>query len=76
MDFSEFGRHAEYVIAAYAMAALVIAVLIIWVRSDKSQLDKEMQALEASGIRRRSTRRADPSVSHVVSSSADDKSES
>ncbi|KZL16645.1 MULTISPECIES: heme exporter protein CcmD [Pseudovibrio] len=76
MDFSEFGRHAEYVIAAYAMAALVIAVLIIWVRSDKSQLDKEMQALEASGIRRRSTRRAGPSVSQVVSSGADDKSES
>lgn len=76
MDFSEFGRHAEYVIAAYAMAALVIAVLIVWVRSDKTQLDKEMQVLEASGIRRRSTRSAGPSVSQVVSAGSDEKSES
>jgi len=76
MDFSEFGRHAEYVIAAYAMAALVIGILIVWVRMDKTQLEKEMQALEASGIRRRSSRRPGPSVNQVVSSSADDKSES
>lgn len=76
MDFSEFGRHSEYVFAAYAMAAIVVAALIIWVRADKSHLEKEMRALEASGIRRRSARPAGPSVSKVVSPDTNEKSES
>ncbi|GHB27859.1 hypothetical protein GCM10007094_15330 [Pseudovibrio japonicus] len=75
MDFSEFGRHAEYVVAAYAMAAVVIGALIIWVRTDKTRLEKELQALEASGIRRRSTRRAGPSVSQATSVPANKKNE-
>lgn len=61
MDFSEFGRHAEFVIAAYVMAAVVIAALIIWIKADKARLEKEMTALEASGIRRRSSK-AGPSA--------------
>ncbi len=75
MDFSEFGRHAEYVVAAYAMAAFVICALIIWVRADQSRLEKELQALEASGIRRRSARRAGPSVSQMASAPANEKNE-
>lgn len=61
MDFSEFGRHAEFVIAAYGMAAVVIAALIVWIKADKARLEKEMTALEASGIRRRSSK-AGPSA--------------
>ncbi|KZL21768.1 Heme exporter protein D (CcmD) [Pseudovibrio axinellae] len=74
MDFSEFGRHAEYVVAAYSMAAVVVAGLILWIRSDKSRLEKEMQALEASGIRRRSSRRAATEKNQVNSTSPDEKS--
>lgn len=72
MEFMDFGRHAGYVFAAYGMAAVVIIALVVWVRSDKSRLESEMHALEASGIRRRSARRAAPAVSQVVSSENND----
>ncbi|WP_208991209.1 heme exporter protein CcmD [Pseudovibrio sp. Tun.PSC04-5.I4] len=70
----DFGRHAGYVFAAYGMAAVVIAALIVWVRTDKTRLEGEMHALEASGIRRRSARRAAPAVSQVVSAENKDDS--
>jgi heme exporter protein D len=50
--------HALYVIAAYGISALVIACLIGWILADQRGRRREAAELEASGIRRRSDRKA------------------
>ncbi|ASY70832.1 heme exporter protein CcmD [Sinorhizobium fredii] len=46
--------HAAYVIASYAVAFAVAAGLVLWVVGDGRARQRELKALEAAGIRRRS----------------------
>ncbi|WP_026615397.1 heme exporter protein CcmD [Ensifer aridi] len=46
--------HAAYVIASYAVAAVTVAALVAWVVGDGRARQRELRALEAAGIRRRS----------------------
>ena len=49
--------HALYVTAAYGVSALALAGLIAWVLHDQRARRREMAALEAGGLRRRSDRK-------------------
>lgn len=49
--------HAAYVAAAYGLSALVIAGLAIWLAADQRARKRELAALEAAGVRRRSDNR-------------------
>lgn len=46
--------HAAYVFASYAVAFAVVAGLVLWVVGDGRARQRELKALEAAGIRRRS----------------------
>lgn len=46
--------HALYVAAAYGVSAVVLAGLAGWILADQRARRREMAALEAGGIRRRS----------------------
>ncbi|AUX78195.1 heme exporter protein CcmD [Sinorhizobium americanum] len=46
--------HAAYVFASYAAAFAVVAGLVVWVVGDGRARQRELRALEAAGIRRRS----------------------
>ena len=46
--------HALYVTAAYAITAIVLAGLIGWILLDQRARRRELAALEAAGVRRRS----------------------
>lgn len=46
--------HAAYVVASYGIATVTVLVLILWVLADGRSRRRELQALEAAGIRRRS----------------------
>ncbi|RWL40880.1 MULTISPECIES: heme exporter protein CcmD [unclassified Mesorhizobium] len=46
--------HALFVTAAYAITAIVLAVLIGWILLDQRARKRELAALEAAGVRRRS----------------------
>lgn len=48
--------HALYVTAAYAISALGLGGLVAWVLIDQRARRREMAELEASGVRRRSSR--------------------
>lgn len=48
--------HALFVTAAYAVSALAIAGLIGWIVLDGRARRRDLAALEASGLRRRSDR--------------------
>jgi heme exporter protein D len=50
--------HALYVSAAYGVSAIALAGLIAWVLLDQRARRREMAELEASGVRRRSDRKA------------------
>jgi len=49
--------HAAYVAAAYGVSFLVIAALAGWILLDQRARRRELAALEAAGIRRRSDSR-------------------
>ena len=49
--------HALYVSAAYGFSALAILALVGWILLDQRARKRELAALEASGIRRRSDRK-------------------
>ncbi|OWV90883.1 heme exporter protein CcmD [Rhizobium sp. R693] len=51
--------HAFYVYGSYGFAALVTTAVILWTWADGRARRKELAALEASGIRRRSARAKD-----------------
>lgn len=51
--------HAFYVYSAYGFAALVTIAVTLWTWADGRARQKELAALEASGIRRRSARPKD-----------------
>ncbi|AZO72756.1 MAG: heme exporter protein CcmD [Mesorhizobium sp.] len=46
--------HALYVAAAYAITAIVLIGLIGWILLDQRARRRELAALEAAGVRRRS----------------------
>ncbi|MEZ2331636.1 heme exporter protein CcmD [Mesorhizobium sp. RCC_202] len=46
--------HAVFVTAAYAITAIVLAGLIGWILLDQRARKRELAALEAAGVRRRS----------------------
>ncbi|MDX8443724.1 heme exporter protein CcmD [Mesorhizobium australafricanum] len=46
--------HALFVTAAYAITAVVLAGLIGWILLDQRARKRELAALEAAGVRRRS----------------------
>ncbi|MGO4354490.1 heme exporter protein CcmD [Rhizobium sp. RAF36] len=48
--------HAFYVYSAYGFAAIITIAVTIWIWADGRARQKELAALEASGIRRRSAR--------------------
>ena len=50
--------HALYVTAAYGISVLAIAGLIGWILLDQRARKREADELEASGVRRRSERKA------------------
>lgn len=50
--------HALYVTAAYAVSVIAVAGLVAWVFLDQRARLRELAALEASGLRRRSERTA------------------
>ncbi|OWV71463.1 hemagglutination activity protein [Rhizobium sp. R634] len=48
--------HAFYVYSSYGFAALVVVAVILWTWADGRARRRELAALEAAGIRRRSAR--------------------
>jgi heme exporter protein D len=48
--------HPWFVGAAYGISAIVIAGLILWILLDGRARRRDIAALEASGVRRRSAR--------------------
>lgn len=51
--------HAFYIYVSYAVSAAVVLALIGWVWLDGRARQKELRALEAAGIRRRSASAAE-----------------
>ena len=49
--------HVAYVVAAYGVSALTLAGLALWILIDQRARRREIAALEAAGIRRRSDSR-------------------
>ncbi len=56
---SALGPHAGFIVAAYAVAALVLLALIAWVALDYRAQRRQIDALEARGVTRRSERAAE-----------------
>ncbi|ODR91098.1 heme exporter protein CcmD [Sinorhizobium alkalisoli] len=46
--------HAAYVLSSYAVAVATVVGLVLWVVGDGRARQRELKALEAAGIRRRS----------------------
>jgi len=51
--------HIVYIALSYGFAAVIVAALICWTWLDGRARKREMAALEAAGIRRRSARHMD-----------------
>jgi heme exporter protein C len=51
--------HTAYVLASYGIAAVTVLALVLWVWTDGRARRRELQALEAAGIRRRSAQAGD-----------------
>ena len=50
----DLGPHADTILACYAAVALVLAALVAWLVVEGHDLTRQLAALEARGIRRRS----------------------
>lgn len=50
----DLGPHAVFIWASYAAVALVIGALIVWLLADGARYRRQLQDLEARGVRRRS----------------------
>lgn len=53
------GSYAFYVYGSYVLAALMTIAVTLWTWADGRARQKELAALEAAGIRRRSARPKD-----------------
>ncbi len=51
---SQAATHALYIWASYGVVALVVGALIAWVVADGRRVKRELERLEAQGVRRRS----------------------
>jgi heme exporter protein D len=54
MTIASLGPHAGFIIAAYAIFFVVVVGLIVWVILDGVAQRRQLAALDARGIRRRS----------------------
>ncbi len=51
----DLGPHAAFIIASYAVVAVVMLGLIAWLLADGRRHQRALAALEARGVRRRSS---------------------
>jgi heme exporter protein D len=52
------GPYATFIVTSYALVAAVVLILIVWIAREHHRVRAQLRALEASGISRRSGRRA------------------
>jgi heme exporter protein D len=52
------GRYAPFILTSYAIVAAVVVFLIVWIAMDYRRQMRRLRDLEASGVSRRSGRRA------------------
>ncbi len=50
------GNHLGFVLASYGIAFVVLAITIGWILLDQRLQKRELQRLEAQGLRRRSVK--------------------
>jgi heme exporter protein D len=55
----DLGPHAAFIWACYAVTAVVLALLVAWLVLDGRRQQRLIEALEARGVRRRSSRGSD-----------------
>jgi heme exporter protein D len=55
------GPHAGFILASYGIVVVTLVGLIGWLRYDGARLQRQLDALEARGVRRRSASPADTS---------------
>lgn len=51
----DLGPHWAFIVWAYAGVFLAVAALIFWIVLDGRRVDARLKALEAQGVRRRSS---------------------
>jgi heme exporter protein D len=51
----DLGPHWDFIVWAYAGAFLAVATLVGWIVLDARRVDARLKALEAQGVRRRSS---------------------
>ena len=52
------GPYASFIVTSYALVTLVVLMLIVWIAIDYRRQKARLRNLEASGVVRRSGRRA------------------
>ncbi len=55
----DLGPHAAFIWISYAAVTVTVAGLIVWLIADGRRQAAELDALEARGIRRRSSKASD-----------------
>jgi heme exporter protein D len=55
----DLGPHAAFIWASYGVVTVVLAGLVAWLVLDGRRQQRRIEALEARGVRRRSTRNRD-----------------
>ena len=59
---SSLGNHAGFIVAAYLVTFVVVGALIVWIRIDGKAQQRELDALQRRGFRRRADMGVDVSV--------------
>ena len=52
------GPYSSFIVTSYALVAAIVVILIVWIAIDYRNQKQRLRELEASGITRRSGRRA------------------
>jgi heme exporter protein D len=52
------GPYASFIVTSYTLVVAVVLILIVWIAVDYRRQKERLRELEASGITRRSGRRA------------------
>lgn len=52
----DLGPHADFIVIAYSLAVLIVGALIAWVLIDYRAQKRNLDGLEARGVKRRSER--------------------
>jgi heme exporter protein D len=55
---TSLGPYASFIVSSYALVTAVVVILIVWVAIDYRHQKARLRDLEASGVTRRSGRRA------------------